>query len=99
MAALNLTTDRITLSELTGGTRGITQFLAEQIVCTELYDGSTPDGLLYPSKLGSAGTGQGRCYALWPAATIRISEVDSEPITIDTPGIKQAEKLHGIRIF
>lgn len=99
LAAQNLTTDRITLSDLTGGTRGLTQFVAEQIAGTELYDGSIPDGLLYPSKLGSAGTRQGRCYALWPSDTIKISEVDSESIALDAPGIKQAEKLHGIRIY
>ncbi|GAA5227010.1 RES domain-containing protein [Paeniglutamicibacter antarcticus] len=98
LTAQNLTTERITLSDLTGGTRGLTQFIAEKIADTKLYDGSVPDGLLYPSKLGSAGTGQGHCYALWPSGTIKISEVDSTPITIDTSGIKQAEKLHGIRI-
>lgn len=99
LTAQNLTTDRITLSDLTGGTRGLTQFIAEQIAGTELYDRSTPDGMLYPSKLGSAGTGQGHCYALWPSDTIKIFEIDAEPITLDTPGIKQAEKLHGIRIY
>lgn len=99
LTAQNLTTERITLSDLTGGTRGLTQFIAEKIASTKLYDRSIPDGLLYPSKLGSAGTGQGHCYALWPSSTIKISEVDSVPITLDTPGIKQAEKLHGIRIY
>lgn len=77
----------------------VTQSIAEKIARTELYDRSIPDGLLYPSKLGSAGTGQGHCYALWPSSSIKISGVGSAPITIDTPGTKQAEKLHGIRTY
>lgn len=99
LAVQNLATDRITLSDLTGGVRGLTQLIAEQIASTKLYDDSVPNGLMYPSKLGSAGTGQGRCYALWPSETIKISEVGSEQIDIETAGIKQAQKLHGIKIF
>lgn len=90
---------RITLSDLTGDTRAITQFIADQIKGSQLYGDPMPDGLVYPSKLGAVGASRGRCFALWPSENITITVVGSQPITEDAPGIKQAQKLHGIRIY
>lgn len=90
---------RFTLSDLTGDTRELTQLIAQKVKSTKLFDETTPDGLIYPSKLGVAGSGAGRCFALWPSENVSITDYGSEPITLDSPGIRQAQKIHGIRIF
>lgn len=52
--------DLLTLGDLGGETRGVTTLIAEHIRNQNLFDGSRPLGIEFPSK-----TGYGTCWAWW----------------------------------
>lgn len=50
----------LTLSDLSGESRAVTTLVAEHIRSQDLFDGSRPLGIEFPSK-----TGYGACWAWW----------------------------------
>lgn len=95
--------ESLTLSEVTGGDRLSTTLLATYLREQVLDDGSWPLGIRFPSKHGSAGFGQGHCYAFWmrrwdvglPDDPVHVTKAKS--IAVENPAYQAALTLHGIQ--
>lgn len=95
--------ESLTLSEVTGGGRRCTTLIASSLREQVLDDGSYPLGIRFPSKHGSAGAGNGHCYAFWMRR--RDVGLDDDPVRVThAQGIaanlavyQAALALHGIQ--
>lgn len=95
--------ESLTLSEVTGGERRSTTLLAAHLREQVLDDGSYPLGIRFPSKHGSAGAGDGHCYAFWMRRrdigldddVVQVSV--AQGIEVSFPPYQAALALHGIQ--
>ncbi|MFF5794631.1 hypothetical protein ACFY5D_21515 [Paeniglutamicibacter sp. NPDC012692] len=95
--------ESLTLSEVTGGDRRSTTLLAAYLREQVLEDGTYPLGIRFPSKHGSAGAGQGHCYAFWMRRRDvgldddMVSVSHAGGIAVNHPADQTALTLHGIQ--
>lgn len=92
------------ISVVTGPRREVTCRIADWIYGVQLFDGSLPVGIVYPSRHG---THEGTCYATWlrriddgyPPSSEMTRILDSFPILPDDPDLKVIVQMFGIRTF